>query len=47
MYVIYYSILLREQFIAGINDDHMTDEILREVTMPENVEEATSECVLI
>ena len=38
--------LLTEQFIGGLNDN-MTDEILRDVTMQENIKEAASECMLI
>ena len=39
--------LLTEQFIGGLNDGEMTDEILREMTMLENTESATKECMLI
>ena len=38
--------LLTEQFMGNLNDVGMTDEILREVTTLENIEEANSECVL-
>ena len=38
--------LLIEQFIGRLNNDGMIDEILSEVTAPENIEEATSEHVL-
>ena len=38
--------LLKEQFIVRLNLDGMTDEILREVIAPKNIEEATSEHVL-
>ena len=34
-------------FIGGLNNNDITYETLREVTMPENIEEATSECFLI
>ena len=40
------SRLLTHQFIGGLNNNDMTDKILREVTTLENMEEATSECVL-
>ena len=39
--------LLTEQFIGGLNDNDMTDEIFREITTLENTEEATGEHVLI
>ena len=35
--------LLIEQFICGLNVEGMTDEILREVAVLENIDEATSE----
>ena len=38
--------LLEGGFMGGQNEDTITDEILREVTILENMEEATSECVL-
>ena len=38
--------LLIEQFKGGLDDEDMTDEILREVTTIENIEETTGECVL-
>ena len=41
-----YERLLTEQFIGGLNDEGMTDEILRDVAMLGNIEEATSEHVL-
>ena len=37
------DILLMEQFIGGLNNADMTDEILRKVTALENIEEAKSE----
>ena len=39
--------LLTEQFIGGLNDADMCDEILSEVTMLENIEDATSKHVLM
>ena len=41
-----YDRLLTEQFIGGINNEGMTDEILREVATLEDVQKATSECIL-
>ena len=38
---------LTEQFIGRINDDDMADEILWEVTMPQNIDKATMEHELI
>ena len=38
--------LLTEQFIGGLNNEDMTNEILRQVTALENTEEVTSECSL-
>ena len=38
--------LLMEHFIGGLNDDNMTEEILKEVTMLENIEETTGESML-
>ena len=40
-------IWLTEHFIGGFNHNTMTDDILREVTTLENIEEATGEHVLI
>ena len=37
----------QNNFISGINDDGMIDEILKEVAMLEDTEDATSECVLL
>ena len=42
-----YDRLLREHFINGSNDNVMIDEILKEVTTLEDIEDATSECVLL
>ena len=39
--------LLAWQIIGGLNDDNVTDDILREVTVLENTEEAISKCMLI
>ena len=41
-----YCRLLTEQFIGALNDEGMTDEIVREVATLGNIEEATSECIL-
>ena len=41
-----YDRLLTEQFIGDINDKGMTNGVLREVAMLEDIEEATSECIL-
>ena len=41
-----YDRLLTEQFIGGLNDNGIIDEILREVTMLVDIEEAISACVL-
>ena len=41
-----YGRLLTEQFIGGFNNKGMTDELLRVVTMLEDIEKATSEQVL-
>ena len=38
-----YDRLLTEKFIGGLNDKGMADEILREVTILENIVELTSE----
>ena len=38
--------LLTEQFIDGLNQKGMTDEILREVAMLDDIEEATNEHIL-
>ena len=37
---------LKEQFIHGLNDRFMLDEIIRELTTKNNDEQVTSECVL-
>ena len=42
-----YDRLLTEQFIGGLNDEGMIDEILREVVTLGNIEDVTSEHVLI
>ena len=39
--------MLTEQFLGGLNDEGMTDEILREAATLENTEDAMSECVQI
>ena len=39
--------LLTKQFINGINDDGMQDEILKEVATLDNIEDTTSEHVLL
>ena len=41
-----YGRLLTELFIGGLDDEGMTNEILWEVAMLEDIEEATSEHVL-
>ena len=40
-----YDRLLTEQFIIGLNDDRMVNEILKEVTILEDIEDAKSEYV--
>ena len=42
-----YNRLLTEQFISGLNDDGMIDEILKDVAMLEDIENAMSEHVLL
>ena len=41
-----YDWLLIEQVIGGLNNEGPINEILTEVTTKENIEEATSECIL-
>ena len=42
-----YDKLLKEHFINEFNDDGMVDEILKEVVMLENIEDTTTEHVLL
>ena len=42
-----YDRLQTEQFIGGLNDEGMIDEILMEAATLDNIKDATSECVLI
>ena len=41
-----YDRILTEQFIGSLNNEAMTNEKFREVALPEDIEEATSEHVL-
>ena len=42
-----YDMLLTEQILNVLNDNELADEILKEVATPEDIEDATSEYVLL
>ena len=39
-----YDRLLTEKFINGLNDNELVDEVLKEVTTLQDIEDTTSEC---
>ena len=42
-----YNRLVTEQFINGLNDNGMLNKILKEVATQEDIDDTTSECILL